>query len=574
MPVARFQMPDGRIARFQVPEGTTPEQAQAMIAASLGDLIPPAEPSFMDQAKQTAGNVLAGAVRGAGSIGATILSPWDKVQDWAAGDRKNGPSRNDERRKAMDDALASFGAQPDSLAYRGGKVGAEIAGTLGVGGAAANGLRAVAPALSSAPAVANVLRAVETAGLAGGNLASRTAGAGVNGLLSAGLVDPNDAAAGGLIGAATPSVIGGFTKAGSAAAGLLRPAAGQPATLADKAVNQFGIPLGVGDLSRSNATRALRSVLNDTPLVGKIGERQQEAVQEGFNAAVGSTFGAKAPKLTPEVMDAAKKRLGAEFDRIWNNNALVVDAPMFQKLQEMQTLAEKLPANEGGAIKRELQDLFSKMQSDNSGALVVPGEVANRFQSYLRRRAESGGGIKNELNDLRQTIIGAFNRSVAPSDAAALTANRAAYKAFKTVEPLMNSAEVGVAGRIGGDVPAGLLPGAVLRSYGNAAGTPLGDLAQIGSQFVADRVPRTGGSARAMIQNSAIAGALGAGAFTNPGLAAVATPIAAAVEYGLGAPWLGRVMATPPSGAPGLLAAPVARALPVAAQPLGLLGAL
>lgn len=30
MPIARFQMPDGRIARFEVPEGTTPEQAQTI----------------------------------------------------------------------------------------------------------------------------------------------------------------------------------------------------------------------------------------------------------------------------------------------------------------------------------------------------------------------------------------------------------------------------------------------------------------------------------------------------------------------------------------------------------------
>ena len=32
MPIARFEMPDGRVARFEVPEGTTPEQAQSMIA--------------------------------------------------------------------------------------------------------------------------------------------------------------------------------------------------------------------------------------------------------------------------------------------------------------------------------------------------------------------------------------------------------------------------------------------------------------------------------------------------------------------------------------------------------------
>lgn len=36
MPIARFQMPDGRVARFEVPEGTTPEQAQAMIAEQMG----------------------------------------------------------------------------------------------------------------------------------------------------------------------------------------------------------------------------------------------------------------------------------------------------------------------------------------------------------------------------------------------------------------------------------------------------------------------------------------------------------------------------------------------------------
>jgi hypothetical protein len=35
MPIARFEMPDGRIGRFEVPEGTSPEQAQRLIASSL-----------------------------------------------------------------------------------------------------------------------------------------------------------------------------------------------------------------------------------------------------------------------------------------------------------------------------------------------------------------------------------------------------------------------------------------------------------------------------------------------------------------------------------------------------------
>src|SRR3990167_4750436 len=35
MPVARFQLPDGRVARFEVPKGTTPEDAQKQIEAHL-----------------------------------------------------------------------------------------------------------------------------------------------------------------------------------------------------------------------------------------------------------------------------------------------------------------------------------------------------------------------------------------------------------------------------------------------------------------------------------------------------------------------------------------------------------
>jgi hypothetical protein len=41
MPIARFEMPDGRIARFEVAEGTTPEQAQTMIAEQMATTASP-----------------------------------------------------------------------------------------------------------------------------------------------------------------------------------------------------------------------------------------------------------------------------------------------------------------------------------------------------------------------------------------------------------------------------------------------------------------------------------------------------------------------------------------------------
>ena len=90
MPIARFGMPDGRVARFEVPEGTTPEQAQSMMTAHFsenqqGTAAPPQqqpkETSLLQDIGQGAGNLLAGGVRGAGSIGATILAPYDMAKD-------------------------------------------------------------------------------------------------------------------------------------------------------------------------------------------------------------------------------------------------------------------------------------------------------------------------------------------------------------------------------------------------------------------------------------------------------------------------------------------------------------
>lgn len=46
MPIARVQLPDGRIGRFEVPEDTTPEQAQSMIQAQLPALSQPAAPEL------------------------------------------------------------------------------------------------------------------------------------------------------------------------------------------------------------------------------------------------------------------------------------------------------------------------------------------------------------------------------------------------------------------------------------------------------------------------------------------------------------------------------------------------
>lgn len=546
---------------------TTPSQSAPIKPKGIKDMLlsVPIMPSGLTL--RDAGNLAAGGVRGAGSIGATILAPLDVARDAIAGKGLSLES-NRQRRQDMTDALQSLGADTDSLTFGAGKLGGEIAGTAGVGGLLANGARA----LGAAPTLVNSLAsggmttgapAAKALSIQGAkNMATRMAGGALTGGATAGLVSPENAGTGALVGGALPpslAALSGFRTLGA----KLSPIGSANKDLARTAIEKYEIPLGVADVSSNGTIKALRSTLNDVPIVGGIGSAQREGVQAGFNKAVGGTFGAPEKKLTVDVVEASKKRMGKEFDRIWDNNALKVDDEMFGKLTALQRQAAKLPKNEGGSLNAEINDLLSKVQAGPDGAAIIPGDVANNFQSYLRRRAEGSAGMKNELGDLRQSIISAFNRSVRPEDAAALTVNRAQYKAFKTVEPLLNSAEAGVAGRVPGDIPAALLPQAVARQYSNAGNTPLGELSQIGSRFIVDRTPRTGGSMRAALQNLGIGTAIvGAGA-VNPALAVATLPAAAGVNGLLGSPSIARrlVSERPPNELIGLLANPEMRGL-------------
>jgi hypothetical protein len=201
------------------------------LSADLFDAKPK---GFLDTAKSLAkdyaqfqGNALAGAVRGAGSIGATLLSPIDIARDAIAGKGLSLES-NRQRRADMDSALALMGAETDSFGYGAGKLMGEVAGTAGLGGALANSTRmGLAMAGKSVPAAIEPLLAAASSGgfstgskVAPGVLpflkdqAVRAAGGAIAGGASAGLVNPEDAAMGALAGGVLPSVVKGAGEAG------------------------------------------------------------------------------------------------------------------------------------------------------------------------------------------------------------------------------------------------------------------------------------------------------------------------------------------------------------------------
>ena len=201
---------------------------------------PTANTTTLQDIAQHGKNALGGAIRGAGSIGATLLTPIDALAR-SLNDGKpiniNGYDiAGQDRRTAMDAGLTSAGADPESWMYKGFKLGGEVAGTAGAGGAVANAVSRLAP--SAAAAAPAFIQAMRTGGLSTGakaapgvagwaaNMAPRIAGGAVSGGVTAGLVNPEDAGTGALIGGALPpgvqlaKALGAGTK--NAVAGLAK----------------------------------------------------------------------------------------------------------------------------------------------------------------------------------------------------------------------------------------------------------------------------------------------------------------------------------------------------------------
>lgn len=569
------ELHDGR--RLEFPDGTDPAVVQATVKKLIGSpepipkeralgMLPEPVRGVADYLVQHQMNRAGGLLRGAGSIGSTLLTGMDYLTNKPTLSTlvtgETPMTRDKERRAAMDDALGRMGANTGSTEFGVNKLASEVAGTSGIGGVAANTLSRVPGVATKAAPLIEALRTsgMSSAGQSGvKGLLARMAGGGATGYASAGLVNPEDANTGGMIGAALPPAAKVAGEGGKLIGGMFRPAK-ESADLARKAVQDYGIPLTPADLSGNALVRGARSALDDLPVIGRMGARAKDGVQQGFNKAVGATFGAPEASLTPEVMDKASGAIKKELNRIWEGSALQLDAQLLDDIGRVESkAAEKLNPEQAAQVSRQIQSLLSKAQDAK-----VSGGFANNWQSELRMVADSEKGLHQRLlGDLRKAVISAFNRSVGPEEAQALAKARGQYKAIKTVEPLLQGAEAGVAGRRVGDIPAGLLPQAVRQGYGSQIkNSPFADLSQIGSQFVADRVARTGGSARAAFQNSMLGTGLALGTQATP-WALAGVPLAAGLEGLLSSPSAGRMLLGAHSSADPLFSPALYRTAPL-----------
>jgi hypothetical protein len=380
---------------------------------------------------QQALNVLGGIGRGAGSIGATLMTPYDLL----AGNTKS--IGNPERRKLMDEGFASLGADTNSLAYQGGKIGAEVAGTLGVGGALANTAARIPGVAAAAP---NLLNAIRTGGMTAGpantlaNMATRSAGGSITGAASAALVDPESAGMGAALGGAMPVATKLAGMAGQKIGSVMRgPAQTADMTAAVQAARANGYVIPPTQASPTLGNRLLEG------FSGKITTAQNASAK---NQAVTSGLAAKElglaadAKITPDVLTGIRQQSGQAYDAIGSTGAVTppaayntaldaIAAPFAKSAQAFPNakpspvldLVESLrsPSFDAGAAVEKIKQLRTAaddaFRTGNTDVARASKAAAGVLEDALDGHLQSVGqpGMLQAFRDARQLIAKTYS---------------------------------------------------------------------------------------------------------------------------------------------------------------------
>jgi hypothetical protein len=356
---------------------------------------------------------------------------------------------------------------------------------------------------------------------------------------------------GGVVIPKAAQALGSVAKTGlKSLAGKITPEA---LALYDKA-KALGVPVNVAQLGDSKFVKTLASTLEHIPFTGAAqwAEKQRTA----FTNAVGKTFGEDVPKITPEVYASAKKRIGDTFNDLTKRNDLNVDPALAKHLdgiskdaantasddtraaienilgridEQGSTTGGNVPAQTSNILGTNGQPIVTAPATSAPAVTKVAGSTYQSIDTELGNMIKAGGEKGQYAKRLQSALRDGMDRSVSGADKDAWMQARGQYRNLKAVRDIV-AKDMG-----NGDVPPTALSNALNSTEAGkeamamgGRGT-LGDLGQVGRQFVRDQVPNSGTVPRYMALSILGGGAATGGAH---GVAGLATLMASGATTG------------------------------------------
>lgn len=525
MPVARFQLEDGRVARFEVPEGTSPESAQTMMEAHFAapTPAPSAQPEPKGFAQRMADDFARRKAQISGLADQAVNGDISQTEALGRSGLKMAQLLPDAAGNVISTLTPDFIGKPivEGISDAASYLADTSAGRLAVG--AVNDFNQQYPV--TAGRVGSVFDAV--------NLVAPFKKIGGENLVTA-----SSKAAGSVADAALPVV----QKAGQIAADLRVP------LNADKQLLQnMGVRMTTGQRA-GGIVQAIENKATSIPIVGDaIGGAYKRGIDDfnrGVVNEVTKSVGATLPKNVTTgqmAISFAKKKVGDAYDAVLPKMTGVADKDFFDGLDIALQKAQSLPKDKMRQVDNILADNLLNFVDSKTGTIIGKNnkEIMQRLNKNARTylsSADPDQRLMGEIfNDVKNTYSGMLSRNNPAQLAKELANADAAYAKYVR----LRNAGVAAANNEGVFTPSQLM-GAVKKADNSvgkgamATGDALmQDIATAGQNVLPNKIPDSGTAGRlglgilaggglGYLNPVALAGgALAAGAYTRPGQAVI-----------------------------------------------------
>jgi hypothetical protein len=212
------------------------------------------------------------------------------------------------------------------------------------------------------------------------------------------------------------------------------------------ALQKEGVPLTAGQRSGSKALQYIESELGNARLSGGVTSDLLSKQGEAFTAAALKRIGVDSPRATPQVIDAAVKRIGDTFENLSARNTLVPDQKFSTDIIKtaQDYVSKVIPTQRAGGqknVEAVIQDVIGEIQKAGG---AMPGTMYQATRSRLSSMAESVRQSDPQLGEaiggIRKALDSAMNRSISPADKAAWETARKQWGNWKTLEKAITGA--------------------------------------------------------------------------------------------------------------------------------------
>lgn len=297
------------------------------------------------------------------------------------------------------------------------------------------------------------------------------------------------------------------------------------ASLADKAEQQYAIPLNAAQKTGSKPLQIIDSVLDNLPFTADRQAAEKELQRKAFNRAVLKEVGETADVASPDVLNAARTRIGNQFNNLSANNNVALGTDFLDSLIKIDQSITPFSSPQIKSTVDKALNLAAKGKIDGKEYQAVRTSLTNASKGAWSSDPELGQALKT----VRNALDDAAASSMSQTDKEAWDLARKQWGNLKVLE---KAAAPTSADAVAGNISPAKLANAVKSSnpQGMLYGTgdqALPDLARIGQALLKEQIPNSGTAQRSFYQTLMTGG---------PGVAGLmmGNPVAAALAAGAG----------------------------------------